>query len=225
MSIQYTDIVPWGRNLDEYIHMFDLSNADLEKSVLGCGDGPASFNIECNQRGGNVISIDPIYHFSHQEIEKRIAETYDYVMHKTRANQDKFIWDAIQSPDELGRIRMETMQKFLTSYDEGISQGKYIPGELPELPFEDQAFDVALSSHFLFLYSDNLTFEFHVAAIREMLRVACEVRIFPLVDLNAQESRYLAEILNVFQEYSPEIREVNYEFQRGGNKMLSLRNR
>ncbi len=52
---------------------------------------------------------------------------------------------------------------------EGKTQGKYIPGELPELPFEDQAFDIALSSHFLFLYTDNLTLEFHITAIYEML--------------------------------------------------------
>ncbi len=38
------------------------------------------------------------------------------------------------------------------------------------------------------------------------------------------DSRYLAGILETFQEYDPEICKVNYEFQRGGNKMLTLRN-
>jgi hypothetical protein len=224
MPIQYKDIVPWGRNFDEYIRMFDLNAVDLRQSILGCGDGPASFNAECNQRGGNVTSIDPLYRFSFDEIKKRIAETYEDVIRQTRANQDKFIWDTIQSPDELGRIRMEAMQNFLASYQEGKIQKKYIPGELPELPFLDRAFDIALSSHFLFLYTDNLTFEFHVLAIREMLRVAREVRIFPLLDVNAQVSRYLTGVTETFREYDPEIRKVNYEFQRGGNKMLMLRN-
>ncbi len=224
MPIQYTDILPWGRNFDEYTRMFDLTASDLSLRILGCGDGPASFNAECNQRGGQVTSIDPLYRFSHAAIEKRIAETYEEVMQQTGANQDKFIWDTIPSLADLGRIRMEAMQRFLASYEEGKLQGKYIPGELPEVPFADQAFDLALSSHFLFLYTDYLTFEFHVAAISEMLRVAREVRIFPLLDMNARESHYLNDIVDVFQKYTPEICTVNYEFQRGGNKMLVLRN-
>jgi ubiquinone/menaquinone biosynthesis C-methylase UbiE len=119
---------------------------------------------------------------------------------------------------------MEAMQRFLASYEKGRMQGKYVPGELPYLPFANQTFDLALSSHFLFLYTDNLTFDFHINAIREMLRVAQEVRIFPLLDVNAQTSRYLNGVLETFQRYDPEIRTVNYEFQRGGNKMLRIRN-
>jgi hypothetical protein len=224
VSIQYKDIVPWGRNFDEYTRMFDLTASELSLRILSCGDGPASFNVECNQRGGHVISIDPLYRFSLDIIEKRISETYDEVMRQTRANQDKYIWNAIPSPEDLGRIRMETMRRFLESYEAGRVQGMYIAGELPNLPFAAQSFDLALSSHFLFLYTDNLTLEFHVSAIREMLRVACEVRIFPLLDVNAQESRYLNSVLETFQEYKPKIRKVNYEFQRGGNKMLIIRN-
>ena len=39
-----------------------------------------------------------------------------------------------------------------------------------------------------------------------------------------QELRYLQGVLDGFQEYQLEIRKVNYEFQRGGNKMLVLEN-
>jgi hypothetical protein len=222
VSIQYKDVVPWGRNFDEYSRMFDLTELELRLRILGCGDGPASFNVECNQRGGDVTSIDPLYHFSLDAIEKRIAETYEEVIGQTRAHQEKFIWDVISSPDELGRIRMEAMCRFLSSYEAGKSAKRYIPAELPVLPFSDQSFDLALSSHFLFLYTDNLTLEFHIAAIHEMLRVAGEVRIFPLVDVNAQKSRYLKDILEIFQNYEPKIRKVNYEFQRGGNQMMIL---
>jgi hypothetical protein len=231
MPIQYKEVVPWGRNLDEYSRMFGLTKDDLGfgltkddlgLDILGCGDGPASFNIEWSGLGGHVTSVDPLYYFDHATIEKRIAETYEDVLAQTRAHQQNFVWDSISSPDELGRIRMEAMRCFLDSYEAGKADEKYIPGELPVLSFDDQSFDLALSSHFLFLYTDNLTFDFHVAAIREMLRVAKEVRIFPLLDVNAQESRYLAGVLEEFQEYHPEIYTMNYEFQRGGNKMLKL---
>jgi hypothetical protein len=220
--IQYKDVVPWGRNMDEYVRMFDLKESDLKLKILGCGDGPASFNVEWSGRGGQVTSIDPLYYFDKETIQIRIAETYEDVLAQTRAHQENFIWDAISSPDALGRIRMEAMQCFVDSYEMGKAEKKYIPGELPVLPFDDQSFDLALSSHFLFLYTDNLTFDFHVAAIREMLRVAKEVRIFPLLDVNAKESRYLSGVLENFQDYHPEIRKVNYEFQRGGNQMLVL---
>jgi hypothetical protein len=224
MPIQYTDILPWGRSFDEYTRMFDLTASELNLSILGCGDGPASFNVECNQRGGHVTSVDPLYRFSRAAIERRIAETYDEVIQQTGANQEKFIWDVIPSLEALGRIRMESMQRFLASYRQGKAEGRYIPGELPGLPFPDRTFDLALSSHFLFLYTEYLTLEFHVSAIYEMLRVAREIRIFPLLDMNARESQYLSGVLESFQKYDPEIRTVNYEFQRGGNKMLLLRN-
>ncbi len=222
MPIQYKEVVPWGRNLDEYIRMFGLTKRALRLNILGCGDGPASFNVEWSALGGHVTSVDPLYYFDHETIEKRIAETYEDVLKQTHAHQENFVWQSISSPEELGHIRMEAMQRFLASYEAGRADEKYIPGELPVLSFNDQTFDLALSSHFLFLYTDNLTFDFHVASIREMLRIAKEVRIFPLLDVNAQESHYLAGILETFQEYKPEIHKVNYEFQRGGNKMLKL---
>lgn len=39
MAFELNQIVPWGRSYDEYVAMFSLSPQDLEKSLLGCGDG------------------------------------------------------------------------------------------------------------------------------------------------------------------------------------------
>ena len=44
MTFTLDRIVPWGRTFDEYRAMFALSTTDLEGRILGCGDGPASFN-------------------------------------------------------------------------------------------------------------------------------------------------------------------------------------
>ncbi|ENO8571916.1 SAM-dependent methyltransferase, partial [Vibrio parahaemolyticus] len=43
------DVVPWGRTLKEYELMFNILEEDKEKRILGCGDGPASFNAELTQ--------------------------------------------------------------------------------------------------------------------------------------------------------------------------------
>jgi hypothetical protein len=161
LAIKYESIVPWGRSFEEYVDMFNLTELDLNKNILGCGDGPASFNSTMKQKGKKVVSIDPIYQFTKEEILTRINETYQNVMNQTIRNRDKFIWTSIKDVEALGKIRMTAMEQFLADYDCGRNEKRYIYAELPALPFEDKQFDLSLSSHFLFLY----TFVFHIRAI------------------------------------------------------------
>ena len=224
MPLHYEEIVPWGRNYDEYVRMFDLKNHELNLRILGCGDGPASFNCEFRRLGGKVISVDPLYQFSAEKIKQRIQETYMDVLQQTKDNQDKFRWDKIPTVEELGRIRMKAMNEFLHDYKTKRQESCYIAGALPKLPFSDQEFDITLSSHFLFLYSEHLSEAFHEAAIREMLRVSKEVRIFPILDMTGCTSPYLSTMQRKFHMYRVEIRKVNYEFQRGGNEELIVGN-
>ena len=224
MPIKYDSVVPWGRSYREYIDMFGLTDEDLNKSILGCGDGPAGFNCVMNRKNKRVISIDPIYQFTLAEIEKRINDTFDKVIEQTQKNKEKFVWTKIKSIEELGEVRISSMKDFLKDYENGKKEGRYIFGELQVLPFTDDQFDLALSSHFLFLYTDNLSLDFHIKSINEMLRVSTEVRIFPLVDLNACKSVYVNEVANIYQNSGYYVSEetVDYEFQIGGNKMLRI---
>ncbi len=225
MRFTLNKVVPWGRSYQEYLAMFALSDADLQLRILGCGDGPASFNAEHTQRGGNIISIDPIYQFDTAQINNRIAETYEIVLEQLRQNQQDYLWDTIPSVEKLGEIRMTAMQLFLQDYETGKNSGRYLAGELPELPFANVQFDLALSSHFLFLYSEHLSAEFHLQALQEMLRVANEVRVFPLVTLTGKTSPYLEFILKALknQGFSTQIQQVTYQFQRGANEMLIIK--
>ena len=79
MAFELDQIVPWGRSFDEYVAMFSLSPRDLEKSLVGCGDGPSSFNCELTERGGSIVSFDPIYARKREEIRKRIDATFDEI--------------------------------------------------------------------------------------------------------------------------------------------------
>lgn len=222
MACMYKEVVPWGRNYDEYVRMFDLKQTELKSKILGCGDGPASFNGYCNASGGDVVSIDPIYAMTREEIEQRIKETYEIVLSQTRENRELFVWNDIKSIEQLGDMRMAAMNDFLAAFEGGLNSGRYIAGSLPDLPFGDNQFDICLSSHFLLLYSINLSLPFHLESIREMLRVASEVRIFPLLSTDGNISAYLAEILNEFNNFKCEIRRVDYEFQKGANEMLLI---
>ena len=217
-------IVPWGRNLEEYRQIFSLSDEDVQKKILGCGDGPSSFNAELSTLGGDVTSIDPIYQFSKEQLSKRIDEVAVEVMAMVRKNSGDFVWKNIKNPDELEQIRMSAMEKFLDDYAQGRAQKRYCFEMLPSLSFDDETFDLALSSHFLFLYSEHLDFDFHVRAILEMLRVAKEVRIFPLMTLENVYSPHLDRVREALasQGYMSKIITAKYEFQRGADEMLLL---
>src|SRR5678815_1507056 len=154
-------VVPWGRSFDEYRRMFALTDDDLQLRIVGCGDGPASFNAEATRLGSSVVSCDPIYRYDVEELRQRIASTYEQILEQTRRNEREFVWSTIHSVDELGRVRMSAMNEFLRDYPAGLSQGRYIVAELPNLPFADMSFDLALCSHLLFLYTTQLGEAFH----------------------------------------------------------------
>ena len=224
MPFMLENVVPWGRSYDEYVAMFTLDCNDLKKSIIGCGDGPSSFNNTLTTCGGSVISVDPIYYFTTEEIAGRIDETYDLIMEQTRQNADEFVWTHIHSLDELGQVRMSAMRDFMTDFQQGKSEGRYINAELPNLPFSEGTFDLALCSHFLFLYSEHFDSAFHQQSLRELCRVAREVRVFPILELGSIRSRHIDAVVSDLsaEGYQVNIERVPYEFQRGGNEMLRL---
>lgn len=225
MAFRLDQVVLWGRSFDEYVAMFRLTAEDLKKRILGCGDGPASFNAAMRTMGRSVVSVDPLYAFSADQIQQRIDVAYTRIMAQLEENQASYVWTTIVSPEHLGRIRMEAMATFLRDYEQGKSDGRYVPHRLPCLPFQDRQFDLCLCSHLLFTYTDQLSTEFHENAILEMCRVAHEVRIFPLLDMSGKRSAHLDPVCDRLKQegYMWAIERVDYEFQRGGNQMLWVR--
>lgn len=225
MSFTLEHVVPWGRSFEEYLRMFDLTDEHLGRSILGCADGPAAFNARLTTRGGRVVSCDPLYRYSAREIKTRIDDCFATVLEQARRNKEAFVWSTeIPDVQSLGRVRMTAMGKFLADFPSGKQANRYIEGELPSLPFPDGQFDLALCSHFLFLY-DELGADFHVRSIVELLRVAREVRIFPLVQLDGQPSQFVDAVIAEARSRSCSVamQTVPYEFQRGANEMLRIR--
>lgn len=224
MVVTLNKVVPWGRSIDEYVTMFALSKEDLDKRILDCGSGPASFNASLTKLGGRITSVDPIYRFSSSELRGRINEAYETIIGYVRENMNDYVWEQIPSVEELGRIRMNAMNDFLSDYDKGVSEGRYIDASLPALPFKDGEFDIALCSHFLFLYSEQLSEEFHLQSIKELCRVSSEARIFPLMEFGMRKSRYLKAVMDRLRDdgFKALIERVPYEFQKGGNEMLCV---
>jgi hypothetical protein len=225
MAFTLEKVVPWGRSFDEYRRMFALTDADLQKQILACADGPASFNAELTAAGGTVTSCDPLYQYSVNEIRQRIDDTSAEIIEQTKRNMDKFVWsDSLPDVDALARHRLAAMERFLGDYETGRKEGRYVAAELPDLRFDLASFNLAVCSHFLFLYSEQLSARFHLNSIRNMIRVAEEVRIFPLLELGGQPSRHLESVATALRDagYRVTIESVEYEFQRGGNQMMRI---
>jgi len=216
------ELVLWGRSLDEYIAMFGLSDDDLKRRILGVADGPADFNREATARGATVVSIDPIYHLAPEVIDRQIEKASEIVRRHVEETRDDFVWDRFRSPEELTAVRIDTMRRFLADFPKGLAERRYRPGGLPKLDLPDGQFDLALCSHFLFLYSTAFDLDFHLRSIRELLRVATEVRIFPLLNLVGERSEHLDPVIETItaEGFCAEIHKVDYEFQKGGNEML-----
>jgi len=225
MAVELENVVPLGRSLKEYKLMFDLTDNDLDKKILGVGDGIASFNVEMTELGKTVVSVDPIYSFEGKEIKEQFYNVIDSVVDQLKATEEDYIWDIFKSPDEYKQYRIQTLEKFIADYDLGKRESRYILGELPSLDFEDSSFDLTLCAHLLFFYSEQLDYEFHLASVKEILRTANEVRIFPLLDVKSiNRTVHLDPIIRELESegLSVELRKVDYDMQRGENIMLRI---
>jgi hypothetical protein len=224
MTFTLDKVVPWGRSFDEYVAMFSLTPADLRRRILGCGDGPAAFNAVANRSGGGVVSVDPLYDSSAAQLREMIDDVFSSVLEEAERNKHEFVWRHVKSVDELGRLRRAAMEEFLADYPQGTQEYRYVAAELPSLPFMDRTFELALCSHFLLLYSEQFDLDFHLESIRELCRVAEEVRIYPLLELGARKSRHLGPLITALTQegMQPELVAVEYEFQKGANQMLRI---
>ncbi|MGB3787943.1 MAG: SAM-dependent methyltransferase [Phormidesmis sp.] len=222
--MQLDQVVPFGRSFDEYVRMFALDAADLDKSILSVADGPASFNAEGSARGVRIKSCDPLYAFGADEIRDRFYAVLDNIITQVENTPDSWVWSYHKSSADLKKNRIEVTERFYADYEAGKAEGRYAFGELPGLSYKADSFDLSLCSHFLFLYSDQLDLDFHRDAIAQMLRISPEARIFPLLTLDQQKSPHLLPVIEHLQSagYQCEIEKVAYELQPGGNEMLRI---
>ena len=65
----------------------------------------------------------------------------------------------------------------------------------------------------------------HFDAVRELLRIGTEVRIFPIVDVNSNPSLFLLPVIDELRKdgIACSVGRVAYHFQKTGNDMLRLR--
>lgn len=216
-------VVPWGRTADEYRAFLNLHTVCSTARILDCGGGPASFAAERNAAGQAVIAADPIYALTPRELGDAFEAAIDPIRRGMELARDRFVWDYYRSPDRVLAMRKAAFERFSLDRAEA-PPGRYVDASLPVLPFDDDAFDLATCSHLLFLYSAQLSLRFHIDSLRELLRVAPEVRVFPLLDLDGRPSRHIDAVTAALSDIAVIAREpVAFEFQKGAREMLRLR--
>lgn len=220
-------IVYIGRTFEEYMRMFSLEEEELiGQQILDCPAGACSFTAIANQLKSDVTAADIAYYYSTDELEDKGVQDVAHAMSELDKVKDNFVWNYFKSKEELVRARSEALRD--TTKDRRQAPERYVPVILPELPFSDRAFDLTLSAHFLFMYSDRLDYDFHLRTINELMRVTRkELRIFPLVDLSCKRYVHLERLIDELasQGFITEEIEVPYEFQKGAKQMLRIRRR
>jgi hypothetical protein len=209
-----------SRSYAEYEAMFDLS--ELPDSVLDCCAGGSSFTAEAAVRGIDAVAVDQAYELPMPDLVDTVRRSLPAGAAIVDEHAASFVWNWYGDPGRKDELRIEAADRFLQ--DVSVAPERYVAGSLPELPFEDGRFDLVLCSHLLFTWADKYDRDWHLAALRELVRVSrSEVRIFPLVQQGAGDQvTYLPELLEALQPVRSEIRKVPYEFQVGADQMLVL---
>ena len=218
----------FGRTLAEYESFFDLDLRELQgKAVLDVAAGPASFTAEACRAGLDAVAVDPLYGNRLETLATHVQLDYERMFKsmRMRKNRGRFRMKSFRSIGAAERDRRLAARRFLEDYEAHFVHGRYYGAALPALPFFDRTFHVVLCAHLLFLYAAQFDYAFHLAACRELMRVArYEVRIHPVC---GADGRAYAELDRLRRDLAQggiesEVRAVDYEFFAGANSMLVL---
>lgn len=214
-----------GRTFDEYQKMFDLNEDELKNNTfLDCPSETCSFVSEAHQKGIPATACDIEYDKSFDHFQKQCDEEIEKIKLGFSGAEDLFDWSFYINLDRLLTYRKKAAMLFLEDYKKRADY--YVQRKLPILGFSDNQFDIVLSGHFLFLYADRLDFNFHLASILELIRVAKkEVRIYPLIALDGSSYTQMEQLLDTIsaQGYQSRIKNIDFKFLKGSSQMLSIR--
>ena len=217
-------LVLWGHNVDEYREMFDLSQEDMNSRILEYGCGPSAVNAQQFQEAHQAVSCDPLFVLDKDVLYSKTIMIFAQMADEARKEQEQFDFSRTGSLDQLLAQRQDGMKQFFSDYEQGKTEGRYYGAADYHLPYSDFSFDFALSAHYLFADLEDQSVDFHLNIIRELARVAKEVRIFPLIDMEGKNSEFLGPVLLQLQKdnYGVEVREVDYHLHKAKNAMLRV---
>lgn len=230
-KFDFDRVAIYGRSIDEYVKMFNLDLMALKgKRILDCCAGPAAFACQAAAMDIEVVACDPIYQLEVEALRSMIDQDAKAVL-KKHADNPTLLYQQVTPTIK----RREAMEIFLKDLPTGKCAGRYVTGQLPDLPFADGSFDMVLCGNFLFLYSDKASggmmthatfdYKFHCDSLSELLRICRqEVRIYPLQGPGVKEHAYLLPIMekSVAEGHRAELVPVMQRDLIGADRMLRL---
>jgi len=219
-------VVLLGRTLEEYRRFFGLDLEALRgKRILDVASGVSSFTAEMLALGFDVTAFDRIYAAPADQIRARCEPDLEEVT-RDIGTKPVYRWNFYKTPEGMREFRARAYKTFLADFTRRPE--RYVSGELPRSPFRDQQFDLTLASYLLFVYEDQLSYNFHKETLRELVRVTSgEIRVYPTVTFEAQPSKYLQRIREEeeFRNLKFEIVATDFEFLRNSNCYLRVTRR
>ncbi|MCP3802983.1 hypothetical protein NLX83_27285 [Allokutzneria sp. A3M-2-11 16] len=213
-----------SRTFGNYLDQFAVTEAELLAGlVLDCPGGASEFAAELRARGGRAVSVDPSYELPVDTLAERIDAGRTQATEWARTQPDRFFFDE-NGVWEHSPVWERSARTFLADFarDKAEGTGHYRAALLPELPFADDSFALAVSGFLLFTYADQFDYAFHLAAVRELLRVATEVRLHPLNDSSGAPYEDLERLLADLDGVSARVLTVPGTTDPGENQTLVL---
>lgn len=226
-GLELDRVVLLGRTFEEYARYFALDEASLRRRrILDVASGVSSFCAEANERGLGVTALDRIYSVPADDLVEKCRTDLDHIVQAV-AGLPVYSWTFYKTPERMRQFRERAYRRFLEDYR---SHGKkrYIAGLLPNLPFADGTFHLTLVSYLLFVYEDQLSYDFHQYSIREIMRVTSgELRVYPVVTFEAERSKYVDRLINDpgLSHLQFEIVPTDFEFLKNSNAFLRVTHR
>ncbi|WP_423062311.1 hypothetical protein [Candidiatus Paracoxiella cheracis] len=220
MKIETPLIPSWVHSLNDYQHMFALTDRDLAQSILDYPAGISSFNAEMYERGYDIISGDPHYDLTPLDMSKHADNIIQHLATHLHEYADRIQGEGEKTLENIVNAWNHYAQIFVTDYSQGKLEGRYRAAKLPALPFADFEFELALCPDLLFRNKEASP----EAMVAELCRVAHEVPVFPLLDAHGEVASALGTVMLNLQQsnFGVEVREVPYKLQKGSNAMLRI---
>lgn len=209
-------------DLDDYCYMFALSQNELQMKILNYQAGVDSFGEQMANRQLAVKNIDPLYQWPLTQI-KTLQATAQQALRENLKQHPTYYYQ----PEYIEKLLpRQNAGVFFKDFSAGLTGGRYVAAQLPNLPFANETFDLALVKFFLFTDTHSLSLAFHLQAIQELLRVANEVRIYPLVTRQGEISPWVGEVIAQLQKLNcdSEIMVSKLQLQNQGNTLLRVWN-
>ncbi|MEV6191156.1 hypothetical protein AB0M19_02030 [Streptomyces sp. NPDC051920] len=224
-------ILTTSRDHAEYGDMFALDEATLLAGpVLDCAAGASDFALRARAVGATVVSVDPLYDSPPHQLSATVVDELERGTRRAAQVPDLYDFSWTGGLDAYLARRRHAAESFLDDYAENWSRpdggpGHYVAAALPQLPFKDGSFALGLVPNLLFTYANLFDRAWHAASVREMLRVAPEVRIHPVTDTNGRPYGELALLLEELAADGIDSRliDVDYRLHQGPSQTLVCR--